>query len=169
MPFDLHDSGQREQFESGAVRDTRTGKGRFDLITPIGLRRLAIIYERGAVKYAPRNWEAGMPISRCIDSALRHINQYKEGWSDEDHLAQAAWNLFAAMHFEEVKPELQDLPTRLPVLRLTLDQALDLPPLTQTNKPDPIKPTALDKLRSMFSAARRGGVAGASSDGTELL
>jgi hypothetical protein len=110
--YTLADSGQREVFESGAVRDVRTGKGRFDLITPIGLRRLAAVYERGAGKYAPRNWEAGIPVSRCLDSALRHVVQYLAGENTEDHLAQAAWNLFAAMHFEEVRPELVDIPTR---------------------------------------------------------
>lgn len=102
MDYELKDSGEREEFESGCVRDIRTGKGRFDLISPIGLRRLAVIYELGMQKYKERNWEKGMPISRVLDSAERHINQYKEGLREEDHLAQAAWNLFAAMHYEEV-------------------------------------------------------------------
>lgn len=102
------------------MRDSRAGKGRFDLITPIGLRRLAVIFERGAIKYESRNWEKGFPISRYLDSAERHINQYKEGLRDEDHLAQAAWNLFTAMHTEDMvrrgllPPELNDLPTYLP-------------------------------------------------------
>lgn len=108
--YKLKDTGKREQFNGGAVRDVREGKGRYDLITPIGLRRLAIIYEKGAKKYTPRNWEAGIPMSRCMDSALRHLNQYKEGYRDEDHLAQCAWNLFALMHFEELRPDLNDLP-----------------------------------------------------------
>jgi hypothetical protein len=30
---------------------------------------------------------------------------------DEDHLAQAAWNIFALLHFDEVMPELNDIPT----------------------------------------------------------
>jgi hypothetical protein len=110
--YTLADSGRREVFESGAIRDVRTGKGRFDLMSPFALRRLAAIYEKGAVKYAPRNWEAGIPVSRCLDSALRHLIQYLAGENTEDHLAQAAWNLFAAMHFEEVRPELVDIPTR---------------------------------------------------------
>jgi len=48
-----------------------------------------------------------------LDSALRHANQYLEGHRDEDHLAQAAWNFFAAMHFEETRPDLNDIP-RIP-------------------------------------------------------
>jgi hypothetical protein len=111
--FILKDSGKREKFDSGMVRDQRSGKGRFDLISPIALRRLAVIYEKGATKYEPRNWEKGAPMGRFLDSALRHLNQYKEGYRDEDHIAQACWNLFCILHFSEIKPELNDLPTYL--------------------------------------------------------
>jgi len=89
-------------FGSGAIREKKSGKGRFDLITPIGLRRLAKHYENGAVVHGDRNWEKGMPISTYIDSAERHINDYKEGDRAEDHLAAIAWNVFAAIHTEEM-------------------------------------------------------------------
>jgi hypothetical protein len=95
------DSGEREKFNSGAVRDVRSGKGRYDLISFLALDRIAGVYERGAQKYSDRNWEQGIPISRNIDSALRHIAQFMIGENDEDHLAQAAWNLIAALHFHE--------------------------------------------------------------------
>lgn len=111
MSFVTNDSGMRESFDSGMVRDTREGKGRYDLITPFGLRRLAQLYERGAEKYAARNWEKGAPFTRFIDSAERHLEQYKMGLRDEDHLAAVAWNVFAIMHFEELGlAELDDRP-----------------------------------------------------------
>lgn len=112
----VEDSGERESFEGGAVRDVRAGKGRYDLITPIGMRRLARHYENGARKYEDRNWEKGMPVSRCLDSLLRHVFQYLSGDRTEDHLAAAAWNAFAAMHMEEKvvageqPPEILDVP-----------------------------------------------------------
>lgn len=107
----IHDSGTREEFPSGMVRDRREGKGRYDLISPFALRRLAGVYERGAVKYDERNWEKGAPYCRFLDSALRHIEQYLARETDEDHLAQAAWNLFAIMHFEELgRTELDNRP-----------------------------------------------------------
>jgi len=109
--YTVKDSGKRETFPSGMVRDTREGKGRYDLVTPHGLRRLALVYERGAIKYDARNWEKGAAFSRFLDSAERHIEQYKAGLADEDHLAQAAWNLFAVMHFEELgRTDLDDRP-----------------------------------------------------------
>jgi len=109
--FMTKDSGRREEFSSGMVRDSREGKGRYDLITPFGLQRLAQLYERGASKYAPRNWEQGAVFSRFLDSAERHLEQYKMGLTDEDHLAAVAWNVFAIMHFEELgRTDLDDRP-----------------------------------------------------------
>ncbi len=105
------DSGKREKFATGAVRDVREGKGRFDLVSPFALMRLARWYEAGARKYSERNWEKGIPFSRCLDSALRHLIKYQMGMRDEDHLAAAAWNVFAIMHFEETgRRDLDDLP-----------------------------------------------------------
>lgn len=111
MKFVTKDSGKREEFASGMVRDTREGKGRFDLISPFALRRLAGLYERGARKYKPRNWEQGAPFSRFLDSAARHLNQYMTGETDEDHLAAVVWNICAVMHFEELgRVDLDDRP-----------------------------------------------------------
>lgn len=103
------DSGEREHFANGGKRDARAGKGRFDLIPPAPMLRLAQAYERGAVKYDDRNWEKGFPFSRCLDSAMRHLNGYLMGKRDEDHLAAAVFNIFAVMHFEQFRPDLNDL------------------------------------------------------------
>jgi len=114
------DSGQRQQFDTGSQRDLRKGKGRFDLLSPLAVRRLAGVMERGAEKYDERNWEKGQPLSRFLDSALRHIFDYLEGKRDEDHLSQAEWNLHGAVHTEEaikrglLPPELDDIPNYLP-------------------------------------------------------
>ncbi len=104
-------SGKKDAYKGGATRDRRAGKGRYDLITPLMLRRLAGVYERGAINHGDRNWEKGIPFSRLLDSAMRHINQYREGLRDEDHIAQAIWNLAALIHFEEEKRiDLDDIP-----------------------------------------------------------
>ena len=108
----LKDSGERRQFESGAVRDRAVGKGRYDLLSTQMLMRLARHYEAGAIKYSNRNWEKGMPISIYVDAAMRHLVKYIAGWNDEDHLAAAIWNLASIMFMEDKWPELQDLPER---------------------------------------------------------
>jgi hypothetical protein len=90
-----------EKFSTGSIRDNQEGKGRFDLVTPEGLRRVAIRYEAGAIKYGEHNWQKGQPVNRTLNSAIRHIFQYLAGMRDEDHLGAAAWNVLAAMHLEK--------------------------------------------------------------------
>lgn len=115
----VQDSGRRVTYPSGSQRDSSLGKGAFSLLAILPLFRLAFLYETGDAKYGtgsatgqPRNWEQGQPFSRLYESALRHLFQWALGFHDEDHLAQACWNLFALMHFEETgRTDLNDLPT----------------------------------------------------------
>lgn len=102
----IMDSGNRTEFSTGAVRDMHEGKGRFDLIPPEMMFRLAKLYEAGSKKYGDRNWEKGIPVSSCLDSAERHLYCYKAGMTDEDHLAAVIFNVAAIMHFEKNKPEM---------------------------------------------------------------
>lgn len=97
----VKDSGAREEFTTGSKRDTAIGKGRYDLLPFLALRRVAKHYENGAIKYDARNWEKGQPVGRMLDCALRHLHQAAMGLADEDHLAAAAWNILGIMEFEE--------------------------------------------------------------------
>lgn len=119
MKFDrVKDSGAREKGENGVVRDSRDGKGRYDLLPARAIRRIAMHYENGAKKYGDRNWEGGLKNSRCIDSAIRHLFNALEGQTDEDHLAAAAWNILAIIDQQEriesgeLSPEFDDLPKK---------------------------------------------------------
>ena len=93
--FEIEDSGTREEFSTGSLRDTREGKGRFELIPAHALTRLAQHFETGAKKYGDRNWEKGQPLSRYLDSAMRHLVKYLGGGRSEDHIIACAWNCFA--------------------------------------------------------------------------
>lgn len=103
--FEIKDSGQRQEFESGARRDTQEDKPRYSLISYWALERVVWVFTRGAKKYGDHNWQRGMPYSRYLDSAGRHLAQWVKGERDEDHLAMAVWNLMAILHHEEVGPE----------------------------------------------------------------
>lgn len=100
----INDGGERISYGDGkAIREPTTNKGRYDLITPFAEDRIAKWYELGAKKYAPYNWaKGGIPFSRYIDSAKRHVAKFMMGMNDEDHLAAACWNLMSIMHFQEL-------------------------------------------------------------------
>ena len=88
----IRDSGARQEFPTGAVRDVSEDKGFFHLGVAIAARREAVLTERGARKYAADNWLKGEPLSRFVDSACRHLLSHLVGLRDEDHLAAFLWN-----------------------------------------------------------------------------
>lgn len=98
--FVTKDSGARQEFPSGSVRDTSVGKPRPDLISPRATLRHAALMSRGAERYGERNWELGQPVSRYLESLLRHILMYQLGERTEDHLAAARFNVDGMIHFE---------------------------------------------------------------------
>lgn len=112
----VQDSGKRQDFGTGSVRDTNEGKPRYDLISPIANYYKAIHLANGAKKYGSRNWERGQPLSRYIESLERHLEKLKVGLDDEDHSSAIAWNIDAFVHTKfmieagELPKELDDLP-----------------------------------------------------------
>lgn len=167
------DSGERREFDSGAVRDIAEGKGRCDLLPlnvismyfnmrinsentnkdkaivvtnilhsldfvlqrkdddflepvlqaansfvrlvygeqdGLAILELAKHYEEGAKKYAERNWEKGIPAHCYIDSCVRHLLKWYDGWEDEPHDRAVLWNLFGLAWTLINKPDFDDRP-----------------------------------------------------------
>lgn len=102
------ESPKTETHSTGAVRSTDANDVRYDLISPQGLRRLAMTYDEGSKKYGSHNYKQGFPISGLMNHAIRHCYLFLDGDISEDHLAHAAWNLFTAIEMMELKPELDD-------------------------------------------------------------
>jgi hypothetical protein len=96
-----------EQFSTGSVRDTQEGKPRYSLIPPKPLERVAHHFTMGANKYGDFNWHKGQNTSRIIDSLMRHVENYRKGMKDEDHLAAIIVNAMFIMEFEGT--ELDDI------------------------------------------------------------
>jgi hypothetical protein len=122
----VESSGSETQFDTGSQRDARDGKGRFDLIPPYALHRLAKHFENGARRYQDRNWEKGQPLSVYLDSAIRHTNKALMGLNDEDHYIAATWNLLCLV---ETKKRIE-----LGILPKELD---NLPDTYKDHDPDP--------------------------------
>lgn len=63
-------------------------------------------FEDGSKKYGDYNWQKGIPLSRYVDSALRHFLKYLRGDKDEPHDRACLWNLvcgaWTCKHKEEL-------------------------------------------------------------------
>lgn len=104
---------------SGGLRHD-SGKLRLDLLPPEWELELARITTEGSKKYAPRNWEKGMPWSKMVGCARRHFLKYLLGEKyDKEtgchHLGLAAWNLLALMVYDMRKLGENDLPQSVKV------------------------------------------------------
>ena len=103
--FVVKDSGERQQFDSGMVRDTTEGKADFSLVYdgPM-LKRWAVHLTKGAEKYAPRNWMLARGLSEYLRfkaSAARHFFQWMIGDRDEDHASAVFFNINGAEYVKE--------------------------------------------------------------------
>jgi len=133
------------KFDSGAIREDKTGKGRMDLLPMCALIRLSKHYESGSVEHGERNWEKGIPIHSFIDSALRHIAKYVDGMDDEDHLCAAAWNILSAMWTEEKRPDMQDIPSRCLSFVSNNEDGLEYPQPVRSEERPQERPTTVSK------------------------
>lgn len=105
MTFEVKDSGTRQQFESGMVRDTVGDKIDWGLIVdgPM-MKRWAEHLTKGAVKYSSRNWmkaEGEPELDRFRASAFRHFMQWYLGETDEDHAAAVFFNINGTEYVKE--------------------------------------------------------------------
>lgn len=97
----LPDSGERSEFNTGAVRDAMSGKGCPSLIPIDALRAVSKRFEDGATKYGRDNWRKGIPLSRYVDSLYRHLWQFMEGDTSEDHGGAVIWNAMCLIQTEK--------------------------------------------------------------------
>ena len=85
---------------------------RKSLVSKLLLNRLEALLQRGAEKYTPDNWQKGLPLDVCFDSAMRHIVQWRFSDTSEDHLTAAICNLMFIMVLEN-KINIGELPREL--------------------------------------------------------
>ncbi len=111
--YQVNDSGNRQEFASGMVRDTEDGKIQWHRIYdgPM-LKRYAVHLTKGAAKYpdvgGKANWmkAAGeAEYLRAKRSAARHFAQWYLGETDEDHAAATMFNINLAEYVRATKKE----------------------------------------------------------------
>ncbi len=105
--FEVKDSGKREEYENGFVRDTEDGKPDYARIMAIPglhlipiemLERMGAHMAKGAVKYGENNWRKATGLKaklRFARSLFRHARALILGQRDEDHAAAVWFNVAA--------------------------------------------------------------------------
>ena len=106
----IKDSGERTEFETGAVRDMHSGKGRMDLLPWNAIMEVSKHCEAGALKYGEHNVDKGIPVHSLVDSGVRHAAKWWLRWGDEPHLVAACWNFLWALEMTLAKPDMDDRP-----------------------------------------------------------
>lgn len=106
----IKDSGVREEFSSGMVRDTASDKADVELIFNGPMAdRWAEHLTKGAKKYpdvsigAP-NWMLARGLAELVrfrKSAARHFRQWLRGDRDEDHASAVFFNINGAEYVRE--------------------------------------------------------------------
>lgn len=83
----------------------------FYWLEPEFLMDMVKVMEFGGKKYAKDNWKKGLPVNDCLDSAIRHLVQVRNGVLKDqepkekfgleptEHLAHAAINCMFAWYF----------------------------------------------------------------------
>ncbi len=98
----LPDTGGRQEFSTGAVREADPSKPAVEGISPFAIMRLGLLMTKAAAKYGNyRNWEKGIPVTRFIGAIIRHAFFYLARETKEDHLAAVMWNAMCLMHYED--------------------------------------------------------------------
>lgn len=97
-----------------AMRNDK-GKIRYDLLPFDALSEVALVYTKGAEKYADRNWELGMSWSRMFRSLLSHLFKWWSGRTYDDelktrHMAMVVWNALGLLTYEIRKVGTDDRP-----------------------------------------------------------
>jgi hypothetical protein len=96
------ESNSCDIFATSAIRDSSDSKSRMDLISPFALEKLGDLLASGAKKYGERNWEQGISISRHLQSLYRHLINFQQGKTDEDHLTSIFCNTMFMIHTVEL-------------------------------------------------------------------
>lgn len=93
------------------------GKPMMSLLPPIALEEVAKVLTYGAKKYDKHNWLKGLLWTEILDSAERHISDWKKGRNNDkesnlNQIAHAACNLLMLIEMIHLREDLDDRPTQ---------------------------------------------------------
>ena len=115
----LREAFGKEKEILGGADHKDEGKIDLDILPVEPIEDIAKVFMFGAKKYARHNWRGGMAWSRVVNSALRHINEWRKGINNDpesgiSHLAHACVNLIFLLQYTSDHPKLDDRFTSSP-------------------------------------------------------
>lgn len=105
VPFKEREPKEGDKFDNS--------KTRYDLMSPIALEYLALVYTFGAVKYKDHNWRKGIRWSRIFGAIMRHLWAWMLGEDVDDesglpHLAHAMWGCATLLEYAVICQDKDD-------------------------------------------------------------
>lgn len=105
------DSPHAAQFNPPVIVNAKGGKqhkvyGRYNLVSPLAMERVANILENGSINYGPWNWHKIDSMDH-INHAIAHIFKYIQGDESEDHLGNAFCRMMFAVDRQMVEDKYQ--------------------------------------------------------------
>lgn len=89
------------------------GKLRYDLLHPVAQEGVVKVLTKGAIKYAPKNWEKGMSWTSVIASLKRHLAEIEKGIDIDPeslllHIDHVQCNAHFLSAYYKIAPEFDD-------------------------------------------------------------
>ena len=105
----------KETFNTGSVRDDPGGKPKFHFLGECwdGLAELCDVLDHGAEHYMAGNWQKGQPVTRVVDSMMRHAMAIARGEdidpkSGKTHRGHVMANACFLAHYARHLPKMED-------------------------------------------------------------
>lgn len=96
-PIEIKQETKIRRFPSGAIRSDNTGRERFDWISPLALKSLAEYLSTTENSFAQINYFKGIPEEACVESVLRHVNDFQINGHKKEAVA-LLFNAVALVH-----------------------------------------------------------------------
>ena len=89
------------------------GKPKWSLVPQSALIPMVQVLEYGATKYAPFNWQKGLPITEICESLKRHLDAFMEGEDNDpestlSHIGHIQCNALFLSWMMKNRPDLDD-------------------------------------------------------------
>jgi hypothetical protein len=149
--FVVKDTAEHLTYPSGMNRGDKKGKPNYRLIDLDFLKRLAEHLTKGAEIHGRDNWRKANSeeeLRDCLDASMRHLVQYLNNETDEDHAMAVVFNLMVAEYIKDKLQKKEETSKssfhkiakyqfqRKPKIRPDDDPSWDQPYLEWTENPD---------------------------------